>query len=704
MSSGIDPEIHAEREFLAHARASLRWRQRDVSVTPSVQDSSEDADYTVVNRLLRWDRERYAEALADLPDVPLFFGRMDYPAGTVFEDDGADRPTPTRTLDADRVYVGRRHVRGSDGDPLVIDWRAPISVSFYRATPESPHGARARRRYGFESGTLTAYEDEWLHTQAAGHDSELLATQIERPRSGPMRDIVATIQPEQDDLVRAPVRPALCVQGAPGTGKTAVGLHRIAYLLFNLRDQLRQDGGVVILGPNRAFLSYIRNVLPALGEVGVRQTTVEELIARAPVRREERVDAARVKGDARMAEVIRRALWGTVAPVEETVVVEWGSRRLRIPPEESARAVAELTALGTGYGSGPTRLTHRLANVVMRRLEERGESCDARTQTALRRDKALKAAVRRMWPKVDPVRLVYRLLTDPGALAAAADGVLTPEEQDTLLGAPLGRGPRSARWSVQDLALIDEAHCLIERPDTIGHIVIDEAQDLSPMQSRAVGRRCNRGSVTVLGDVAQGTSPWAINDWDELLAHLDQPDAHLAVLDKGFRVPAQIIALAARLLPHIAPGLGAPTGVRRAQGALTITGTEEHRRLDTLLDTCRSALEEDGAVGVIVPDDDIADVTVRLATADLPHAVVGRDEEAMERSRLVCVPATLAKGLEFDHVIVVEPARIVAAEHRGLHRLYVVLTRAVSALHIIHAEPLPEALVAEERPTGTGGG
>jgi DNA helicase IV len=222
--------------------------------------------------------------------------------------------------------------------------------------------------------------------------------------------------------------------------------------------------------------------------------------------------------------------------------------------------------------------------------------------------------------------------------------------------------------------------------------MVDEAQDLSPMQCRALGRRCVTGSLTVLGDIAQGTSAWAADDWPTLLTHLGKPDTRLAVLDRGFRVPAQIIEYATRLLPAIAPGLAAPTSVRRATGALQVTATTSDSLPDAVLRACEYRLTDEGSIGLIAADADTAGLYERLRTAGLDTALLGRHEDALESSRLVCVPASLAKGLEFDTVIVVEPGRVVAAEPRGLHRLYVVLTRAVSALHIIHAEPLPAAL------------
>ncbi|WP_017601919.1 HelD family protein, partial [Nocardiopsis lucentensis] len=569
-------------------------------------------------------------------------------------------------------------------------------------------GVLNRRRYGFgatanDDGTgavLTAFEDEPLTAADAGEAPAdgLLAAEIERPRTGPMRDIVATIQPEQDDLVRAPLETTLCVQGAPGTGKTAVGLHRVAFLLYTERERLARSG-VAIIGPNRSFLSYIRDVLPALGEVDVAQTTVTELLtadlpersrpAAGWVRRTEGPDAARTKGEARMAEVLRRDLWSHLRDPEEPVVVRRGARRWRLYPEDLRPLLDELAERGVAYGAGRELLSHRIAHTVLSLMESAGEVCDDRTHAQVRRDPAVRSAVNALWPKVDPLKLVLGLLTDPERLARAADGVLSPDEQRSVLLPGRPRGPKSARWSEEDLALVDEAAALIERPAGLGHIVVDEAQDLSPMQCRAIGRRCVSGSLTVLGDVAQGTSPSAARNWSTLLEHLGKPTGHLRVLDRGYRVPAQIIDFAARLLPTIAPGLGVPSAVRRAEGSLTVTAADGPLA-SAVAEACRDALEGEGSVGLIAADHELSALRDALAAEGLSAPLLG--EADLDAGRLVAVPASLAKGLEFDAVVVAEPASVVAAEERGANRLYVVLTRAVSTLHVVHSLPLPEAL------------
>jgi DNA helicase IV len=664
-------EIEKEAGYLASARAALRRMRADVVATETPEHVSTDSDEVWFNTMYRLARARRREELTDLPEVPLFFGRLDYEPGTVGES-------------TDRIYIGRRHVRDDAGTPLVVDWRAPVSTPFYRATPGDPQHVRLRRRYGYSDlGRLTAYEDEPLDRPAG--PSELVAAEIERPRSGPMRDIVATIQPEQDTLVRAPLRPSLCVQGAPGTGKTAVGLHRLAYLLYTEPDRL--TAGVTVVGPNTSFLSYIRHVLPALGEVSVRQRTVEEIVGRT-VTGTDPADAARLKGDARMARTLHRALWLHVREPDGDLVHVQGSTRYRVDRARIARIVADTRDAGTRYGPGRETVARRLAHLVLVQMERRGATPDDRDHAAVARSRPVKQLLETVWPRLTPEQVLFRVLSDRGFLAVAAGDLLSDDEQGALCWPGPYRSARSAKWSAADVVLLDELAGLIDRTTSLSHLVVDEAQDLSPMQCRALGRLCATGTMTVLGDIAQGTSPWACDDWATVLGHLGKPDTALHVLDRGFRVPAEIIAFAARLLPVIAPGHPAPTSVRRSAGALRVTATDDLAAAVTR--ECRAHLGGEGSVGLIAADADIAALCGGLDGLDA--ALLGRDANAMEAARLVCVPASLAKGLEFDTVVLAEPARIVAAEPRGLNRLYVALTRAVSVLHVIHAEPLPEAL------------
>ena len=632
-----------------------------------------------------------AEALKDIPDTPLFFGRLDYAGQSDPGDDG---------IAGHSFHIGRRHVHAPDGTPAVIDWRAPVSRPFYRASATDPMNLALRRRFGFSGGELTAYEDELFGAAGASHPgrsapapatgpSRILIEEIERPRSGPMRDIVATIQPDQDDIVRAEAAQTICVQGAPGTGKTAVGLHRVAYLLYAYREQVRRRG-VVMVGPNQAFLSYIRNVLPALGELDVTQTTVGELVASVPVRGSDDDAAAIVKGDARMADVLRRALWASVRPPSAAVVLPRGSRRWRVAAWEIEELVHELRHRGVRYGAARELLEHRIAHVILTRMEAAGEACDDRTHEAVRRSRPVRAAVDAIWPKVDPVRLVFGLLSSAPALAEAAEGVLTAAEQAAITWPSAPRGPGSARWSAADAVLIDEARDLINRTPSLAHVVVDEAQDLSPMQCRALGRRCSTGSATVLGDLAQGTTPWAAPSWPSLLANLGKPDTGVRELSVGYRVPRQILDYASTLLEVIAPELRPASSLRADAGALDLTRVPAGSLGGALVTACRQACARPGSVAVIAADPHVPDLGRALDRAGLGYGTPGTD------ATLTLVPVTLAKGLEYDHVIVVEPARIASAEARGLQRLYVALTRAVSRLTVLYSEPLPAPLPSSE--------
>jgi DNA helicase IV len=695
---GNDPVLVAERDYLRSSREFLRLMRENVLSLRAMGGDRVSEEY------LKADLYRRAQALIDLPDTPLFFGRLDYAAvpGLPADADGSPgeagefRP---EAVAGEQFHIGRRHVHDPDGLPVVIDWRAPVSRPFYRASPAEPMGLARRRRFGFAGGELTAYEDEdfpvaggpaaaGLAPPSAPQTSRILIEEIERPRSGPMRDIVATIQPDQDDIVRASADRTVCVQGAPGTGKTAVGLHRVAYLLYAYSERMRR-GGVLVVGPNRAFLAYIRNVLPALGELDVTQLSVTDLLATVPVRAAESGHAATVKGDARMAGVLRRALWQQVAEPAEAIMLVRGSRRWRVSAAELAVLVDELRERGVRYGTGREMLSHRIAHVILTRMEAAGETCDDRTHESVRRSRPVRAAVDAFWPKADPVRLVFRLLSDPDLLSAAAHGVLEPSEQAAISWPRPPRGPAAAPWSAADAVLVDEARDLIERTPSLAHVVVDEAQDLSPMECRAIGRRCATGSATVLGDIAQGTTPWATASWPELLAHLGKEDAGLRILDTGYRVPRQILDFASRLLDHIAPGLTPARSLRQDAGSLVISPATGETLPAALAAACADSLTRPGSAAVIAADDQVPGLSGVLSRAGLAHAVL--DGEA-DSQPLTLVPVTLAKGLEFDQVIVVEPARIAAGEARGLHRLYVALTRAVSSLTVLHAEPLPPAL------------
>ncbi|MFG2088989.1 HelD family protein [Spirillospora sp. NPDC048824] len=659
--------LAAERAHLAESRAALR-RMREHAQSLSADVAADRVSRQFLESLL----DRRVAALADHPGTPLFFGRMDRA--------GEGEPDLPAIM-----YVGRRHVHdGDEGRPLVLDWRAPVSRAFYQAGPADPMGWRLRRRFGFQAGELTAFEDEPLDGGEIG-PSRILTEEIERPRTRPMRDIVATIQPDQDVIVRADLPRTVCVQGAPGTGKTAVGLHRAAYLLYTHRERLSRSG-VLIVGPNRAFLAYISAVLPALGEVKAEQATIDDLLG--PPTGEEPAAVSAAKGEARMADVLRKALWLHVTKPEEGLVVARGAARYRLADHEVREIAAALRGT-TRYGSGRAAFAQRLAHQILVRMERRGEAPDDRVQDQVARSRPVKRVLDAVWPKVTPEQVLHRLLSDAGFLRKAAKGVLDEDEQAAIRWAGPARSHRSARWTAADRALLDELHDLIERTASLGHLIVDEAQDLSAMQLRALGRRCATGSATVLGDLAQGTTAWSARSWKEVLAHLGQ-EGDVTELTLGFRVPGTVLDYAARLLPHVAPGLDRPRSLRPGAGALEV------RRVPDLaaaaVEAAREALARPGSAGLIVPDAAAAGYAAALDAAGLEHTVLGPDSDG--DARLLVVPATLAKGLEYDHVIVAEPAAIAAAETRGLARLYVVLTRAVTSLTVLHRAGLPAELAS----------
>jgi DNA helicase IV len=682
-----------ERSHLAESRAALeRMRLHTASLEAFGGDH-------VSTEHLKQALYRRMKALQDDPTVPLFFGRLDYEIELGAEQD-------------EILYIGRRHVTGeAGGEPLVIDWRAGMSRPFYQARPGQSMGVRLRRRFGFSHGQLTAYEDEDLVELDHLAHSEIMESEIERPRTGPMRDIVATIQPEQDSIVRAALGQSLCIQGAPGTGKTAIGLHRAAYLLYAFREQLARSG-VLVVGPNDSFLSYIADVLPALGEIDAAQTTVTSLVCAAngvTVRGLDSVPAALIKGDARMAEVLHRAVWSHLGTAREPLVVPRGAYQWRVGAYLTTEIVDELRQRGVRYGAGRAMLPQRLAHQVLLRMEAAGDSPDDRVQDAIARSKPVKAYADAIWPALDAAKLIMKLLTDAEFLAAAADGLLSAEEQQLIRMRRPARSVAAARWSLADVILIDEVTDLLQRTPSRGHVILDEAQDLSPMMLRAVGRRASTGSMTVLGDLAQATTPWATRSWQDSLAHLGHPDAAVEELVAGFRVPGAVIDFAARLLPHIAPALKPPHSVRTHRGELDLRLTA--RIGDELAEAINQATQNEGTVGVIVADAAVPGIRGLLDGRQIDYDVLGEDSEIFEpgvvpersdpgltpQLKPILVPATLAKGLEFDHVVLLEPADIVAGEPdhvTGLRRLYVCLTRAVTSLVVVYATELPTPLAA----------
>src|SRR5438046_2345928 len=586
----------------------------------------------------------------------LVFGRLTL--------DGTPRP----------LYVGRRWVHDDEHESLVVNWQGLAARPSYTATPLTPHGVQQRRRFRSEGRRLTDLSDESLDGSAVegASVSDFLLEELERRGDLRMRAIVATIQSDQYRLITAEPTGALVVQGGPGTGKTAVGLHRASWLLYTHRERLRR---VLVVGPNPTFMDYVSHVLPTLGEEAVEQRAGTELVDGIEVEREEEPDVARLKGDPRLREVVARAVEIAVVPAPEELVTLVDGVYVRVRERDVATLLEE--ALEVGDPLGLARDRFRMA--VLRRFYERySELFGPRAlrsfdelERALRRGGFLTRWLDRVLPLPQPKKLVSRLLTSPAALEAASEDVLDDDERKLLLrGRP--RRMSDLRWSDQDVPLLDEARALLDgAPRSYGHVIVDEAQDLSPMQLLAISRRAVDGSLTILGDVAQATGPVVYRRWEELEPFLpDHVELEIEELRHAYRVPAEIMDFALPLLDEIAPEVEPPVAYRKGGEAPRLVEVTEDELLETALREAVALEDLDGMLAVIVP---------RTLTVDdsFPFPILTPRQ---------------AKGLEFDHVVVVEPAAVADDGDRGLRELYVALTRPTKTLVVVHARPLPDAL------------
>ena len=620
-------------------------------------------------------------ASVDVGRVALCFGRID------------EDPAIT---DGDSWYVGRRHIEDSSGDPVVVDWRAPVAIPFYRATAADPFGLLRRRRFSCEGDELIAVFDEQLDDpssmSAAGIPDPLLA-EIERGRSGQMSDIVATIAAEQDEIIRAGISECLLVQGGPGTGKTAVGLHRAAFLLFEHRDALSRSH-VLVIGPNRVFLQYVASVLPSLGESAVTQSTITSLLsARVRVRSVDTPEAEELKGRPVMAEIIERLARLRIRLPTEPIALPVGLRTVRLDPSVVEAAQKTARAAKLPLNDAKTVFVEILLRAARDQLIERGVDPPelARVVPEVRASPDFRRAVDKHWPSLSGPQLIRSLLGSPTSRSRAAGDFLTQHELD-LLHRSSAKKIADELWTPADLALLDEANALTAGVGRrYGHVVIDEAQDLSAMALRAAGRRATNGSMTILGDIAQATGVGARKSWDEVAVGLgfDTSFTRTCELTVGYRVPRSILEFANRLLPITAPAITPSTSIRDR-------GVGVGRRLvaaaELAAETASVAAELSEvwvSVGVIVPDELRPAVVEALTSRGLEFADTSHGA-ALDQVISVVDPPT-AKGLEFDATIVVEPSSI-SRYPNGLRLLYVALTRSVQELVIVHAEPLPAPL------------
>ena len=644
------PDLRAEQAYVDHAYACLE-RMREI-----VLRAADAADGEVAQAALdAWAARR----LATFEDAErgLVFGRLDFEA--------VERPH----------YVGRRWVHDDEGEQVVINWQAPAARPFYTATPQDPQRVTLRRRFRAQGRRLLDISDEALDgsTLDGATVGDFLLEELERSRDTHMRDIVATIQADQYRLItREPVRP-LVIQGGPGTGKTAVGLHRASWLIYTERERNARSR-VLVVGPNRTFMEYVSHVLPALGEDSVAQHAVDDLVDGIAPGRVDPPQVARLKADVRLADVIARAVELRLASDLDELILKLDGEYIRVRVREQERLRDEIREQEGTTAAARERFRMALVRSFYgeygRILQGAAMRDGEQIEKALRSSGELGRVLDRAWPLVTPEKLVRSLFTTPAFLAAAADGILDEEEQRLLRR-------RGAEWSAADVPLLDEAHALVgSLPRTYDHVIVDEAQDLTPMQLRMIARRARGGALTILGDVAQGTGAVVYESWEEVLPHLPRGgDAEIEELRHAYRVPREIMALALPLLDSIAPAIERPLAYRVGGSEPVIRRVGEAELLREAYHEAARLARADGLVALIVPDE--------LVEPALAH------ESAFDGIPLL-TPRS-AKGLEFDHVIVVEPA-LVAAREQGLRELYVALTRPTTTLVVLHARPLPAEL------------
>jgi DNA helicase IV len=663
---------------VAVERARLRFAQ-DCLDEMRVRTAAKVADDTILAaneadaEAVKWQLQRRLKSFDDDAAV-LCFGRIDETAG-------------------ERWYIGRRHIEDEGGRPVVVDWRAGVATPFYRATLADPFGLARRRRFVFTARELSdVFEEDFADPDSlagTGGVPDPLLAELGRARTGQMRDIVATIQAEQDAIIRAPLERCLVVQGGPGTGKTAVGLHRAAFLLYEHRALLSHEG-VLVVGPNPVFLRYISQVLPSLGETSATQTTVDGLLGlRFRVVATDSPAVAAIKGDARMSEVLARSLSDAIRVPADGLPVRYRTRFLTLPADDVHDLVREARSRGASFAAQ----RERFRQMLVRRAYDRytgGVALELDEQefgAELLADAASRKAIDACWRSVNGPGLVRSLLTQRAVLTRAAEGVLTDDEQ-----AALSRPRKEAEsWTAADLPLLDEAESLVKgAPRRFGHIVVDEAQDLTPMQLRMLGRRARHSSMTILGDLAQATGPVSSTSWDDALRHLGRPpNAEHAELTIGYRLPGAFLVLANRLLALAAPGVAPSRSARDDGDPPDVHALTADELIGVVAQHAHALAKEFATVAVVAVD---ARVDELRAAIEERGVVLAEPGEVTPDRPLVVVPAALAKGLEFDAVIVVEPAEIMAEEPAGARLLFVALTRAVQHLALAHAQPLPAVL------------
>ncbi|WP_419848204.1 HelD family protein [Candidatus Poriferisocius sp.] len=660
-------------------------------------------------REIIWDSISTRLGALDIGDASLVFGRLDW-----IEEQGGDQ-----------LYVGRVAVWDDDQEPVTIDWRAPAAEAFYRATGSESMGLSRRRHFVTRGRELLGVEDEYFGDRNGRGRLPLvgeatLRAGLEAGRTGRLADAAATIQIEQDAIIRSPLPGVLVVQGGPGTGKTVAALHRAAYLLYTHRFPL-EGQGMLVLGPNRLFLTYIEQVLPSLGEAGVEVSTLADLLPTIRVKGLDAARVSRIKGDLRMISVLRRARRDRQRPLRTDLVMGLGLRRLRLTVDQSAQIVNQARKRFRTHN----RARRYIEEQVYQHLADSGARSNApgpdveTVREQLHGSIELREALEWMWPVLTPAHFLHDLFGSRALLRSAAGSGLTPEETK-LLYRPRADHASEVVWTADDASLLDEALALLgPRPGhrqtdsvrTYGHIVVDEAQDLSPMQLRMISRRSLNGSMTVVGDIAQATSAWGHDSWDSVIEHLPgDKEPSFAELTIGYRLPEPIMEVAARVLDAAVPGLIPPRSIRTegrpprfvpAFGNQAVTGNGQGREnghnslLAAVVHEVKSELDTlaNGNLAVICHTAQADAISEALIAAEVDHGLVY--ERGLE-SQVTIVPVELVKGLEVDTSIVVEPADICEKLPKGMRALYVAMTRATQRLVVVYSRPLPEPLRAQE--------
>ena len=727
------PEIQAEQAHIDRAYALLESsRQRATRLRDMVEVGRGGT------RQARFERDVIEDAVAgrlsqlELGSSSLVFGRIDRsarPNGDADKFDGS----PDGNGASETFYIGRLAVADERQEPVVVDWRAPVAEPFFRATGGDPLGLLRRRHFVCRGRVLADLEDEFFDLDAldcesgggVGHRSRLnahgaLYAALEQRRDGQLRQVVATIQAEQDEIIRSPRKGILVTQGGPGTGKTIVALHRAAYLLYTYRFPLAGQG-VLVVGPNRLFLRYVERVLPSLGEAGVHLFVLadlfNEIFPEVRVRLADTPEVARIKGDVRMSQVVKNAVRDRQRPIRSDLRLEFGLGYVTLAASTSRAIVAEARRRFRHHNAGRAYVEQAVYSAMSASHRRRPEPSKLRERFS--RHPEVMEAFERMWPLLTPAQLLRDLYGSRALLRSAAGEVLADAETEQLYR-PRGDSEADYEWSDADVPVLDEAYSVLgprsrsrkRRSDTemrtYGHIVVDECQDQPPMALRMIARRSLNGSMTLVGDIAQATSAHAPSSWHEILAHLPSgPVApRLSELTLSYRIPQPSLELANQVLAAAAPGLAPPAAVRIDGAPPRFVKAPEDVAQAVLNTVVFEAAELDGGSMLVVsPAEHMDDIAGLLAAAGVDFGratAASRNATGALHPHVTLAPVRLCKGLETDGVVVVEPAAMVDEEPQGLRALYVALTRATKRVAVVSSRPLPEPLHSAAASCGAG--